>query len=255
MALETWLYTLISVIIVSLISFVGILMLSFRKKFLEKILIFLVSFAIGALIGDAFLHLLPEAIEKGITALTFGFYALIGFITFFIIEKFLRFQHRHLFEHSGHKHKHEVKPYVYINLFGDGIHNFIDGMIIAGSYLISIPLGIATTLAVIFHEVAQEIGDFAILIKGGLTRLKALFFNFLSALTAVLGGIITLLVGAKLENLSNFLIPFTFAGFLYISMANLIPELHHEETPKKLIVQIIGIILGILVMALLLFLE
>jgi len=255
MALETT-YTIASVILVSLVSFVGAFLLSFKKSFLNKILLLLVSFAVGALLGDAFIHLLPEAIEQTEPS-SFGLYTLVGLLIFFSIEKFLRWQHRHIFHHKNdHEEGHPiVKPYVWINLFGDGIHNFIDGMIIAGSYLVSVPLGIATTLAVIFHEGAQEIGDFAVLIKGGLSRGKALFFNFLSAVAAVAGGIIALVIGTGTERFIVFLIPFTFAGFLYLALATLMPELHHEDKPAQLVVQILGIALGIGIMALLLLLE
>ncbi len=257
MAAETWLYTLASLVLVSLLSFIGIVLLSLRRPFLEKMLLFLVSFAVGALLGDAFIHLFPEAIESGTTPLAFGISALLGFVIFFVIEKFLRWHHRHLFPHAeeGSHHHRFAQPYVWMNLFGDGIHNFIDGVIIAGSYLASVPLGITTTLAVVFHEGPQELGDFAILISGGLSRMKALFFNFLSALSAIAGGLLTLLLGSRIEGLTLFLLPFTFAGFTYIAMATLIPELHHEDTPHKLVVQVVGITLGIVVMALLLLLE
>lgn len=257
MAAATWLYTLVSVVLVSLLSLAGIVLLSLRKSLLERMLLFLVSFAVGALLGDAFIHLFPEAIEAGTSPLAFGASALLGFVIFFVIEKFLRWHHRHLFPHAeegSHYHRF-TQPYVWMNLIGDGIHNFIDGVIIAGSYLVSTPLGITTTLAVIFHEGPQELGDFAILVSGGLSRMKALFFNFLSALAAIAGGLLTLLLGSWLEGLTLFLIPFTFAGFTYIAMATLIPELHHEDTPHKLVVQIVGVTLGITIMALLLLLE
>lgn len=256
MGSEVFLYTVGSLVIVSLVSFVSILFLSFRKEFLQKLLLFFVSFAVGALIGDAFLHILPEAIENTDPA-TFSFYAVIGVVVFFLIEKFLRWHHRHLFEHKEERNHHHayVEPYVWMNLFGDGIHNFIDGVIVAGSYLISIPLGITTTLAVIFHEGAQELGDFAVLIKGGLSRGRALFYNFLSAVTAVIGGVVTLGFGSRVQELPHYLLPFTFAGFLYISMASLIPELHHEDNLKQLVVQLWGILCGVAIMWVLLFLE
>ncbi len=248
-------YTIVSVVLVSFVSFIGVLMLAISKKILNKLLLFLVSFAIGALLGDAFIHLLPEALE-GIEPLLFGLYVVVGLIVFFAIEKFLRWQHRHIFGQMHDSHKHPlVKPYVWINLFGDGLHNFIDGMIIAGSYLTSIPLGITTTFAVIFHEGAQELGDFAVLIRGGLSRAKALLFNFLSALVAVVGAVVTLIIGSRSEAFILFLIPFTFAGFVYLALATLMPELHHEDKPFQLFVQVMGIMLGIGVMALLLVLE
>lgn len=249
---SVWIYTLVSVFLVSFISFIGILILSLKKNLIERMMLFLISFAIGALIADPFIHILPEALEAGYDPLSFGSFALIGMFIFFVIDKVLRWRHRHLL---GHHRKHDVKPYVWLNLMGDGIHNFIDGALIAGSYLINIPLGITTTLAVIVHEGAQELGDFAVLISGGFSKTRALFFNFLSALTAVLGGVLTLVLGTKMQSVGQYLIPFTFAGFLYIALANLLPELHHEETPKKLTIQTVGIILGMLIMVSLLLLE
>lgn len=135
------------------------------------------------------------------------------------------------------------------------MHNFIDGAIIAGSYLASVPVGISTTIAVILHEAPQELGDFAVLIKGGFSRKKALFFNFLSALTAVVGGVLTYAIGTKISSAIIFLIPFTFSSFLYIALAGLIPELHHEDRPRQLILQAFGVLFGILVMAGLLMIE
>ena len=254
MPFETTVYILASVVLVSLISFVGILLLSFQRALLEKLLLVLVSFAIGTLIGDAFLHILPEVLEEGLEPKLFGVYALIGVLVFFTIEKFLRWQHRHLFHSQEGEHFHrQVKPYVWMNLFGDGVHNFVDGMVIAGSYLTSIPLGITTTLAVIAHEGAQELGDFAVLIRGGLSERRALWFNFLSAVTAILGAVITLVIQAQFENVASFLLPFTFAGFLYIALGTLIPELHQETLPRQLLAQAGGILIGIGLMALLLF--
>ncbi len=128
-------------------------------------------------------------------------------------------------------------------------------MVIAGSYLASLPLGIATTLAVVFHEIPQEIGDFGILIKAGLSRLKALFFNLFSGLVAVIGAVLTLVIGNQIESFSLFIVPFTIGGFIYIACADLIPELHNEHHLKKSFWQLLFFILGIGVMALLLFVE
>ncbi len=256
MSAEAWVYTLLSVVLVSLVSFIGILLLSFQRWLLVRLLLVMVSFAIGALIGDAFIHILPEALEGGLAPELFGIYALSGVVVFFVIEKFIRWHHRHLFEHETHSEgQHYVKPYVWMNLFGDGMHNFVDGMVIAGSYLVSIPLGLTTTIAVIAHESAQEMGDFAVLIHGGMSHAKALWYNFLSAVAAIVGGLFTLIIQSRFENLSSFLLPFTFAGFLYIALAALIPELHHETRPRQLAAQAVGIVLGIGFMVMLLALD
>ena len=136
-----------------------------------------------------------------------------------------------------------------MNLFGDGIHNLIDGLIIGASYLVSIPVGITTTLAVILHEIPQEIGDFGVLLHGGFSKKKALLLNFATALTAVLGAILALVIGSHSVHLTTFLIPFAAGSFLYIAAADLIPELHKETNTKKSFLQLIMLILGIAVMA------
>ena len=142
-----------------------------------------------------------------------------------------------------------------MNLVGDGFHNLMDGMIIAGSFLVNLPLGISTTLAVLLHEIPQEIGDFGILVHAGYSIRKALIFNFLSAISAVVGAVFTLAIGLKTENVSAFLVPFTIGGFIYIATADLIPELKKETALKKSLLQLLFILLGAGVMALLLVLE
>lgn len=239
-----WLYTLISVLIVSIVSFVGILTLAIKDKKLNKILICFVSFSAGALFGTAFLHLIPEAlVELGLVTQVF-LYVLLGIIFSFIVEKIIQWRHCHA--HSNKKV--ECHPFAYMNLFGDAVHNFLDGMIIATSYLVNIPLGLATTLAVIFHEIPQEIGDFGVLLQGGFTKTKALLFNFISALTAVVGAVIALLLSNYILDITNFLVPFAAGTFVYIAGADLIPELHKELTFNRSVVQLILFILGILVM-------
>jgi len=238
-----WIHSITSVIIVSLISFVGILFLAFKLDTLKKFLLLLVSFSAGALIGGAFLHLLPEAVEEFGFTLNISLFFIFGIILFFIVEKFIHWHHCH-----DPECKHHIKSFAYMNLVGDGVHNLIDGAVIAGAYLVSIPLGITTTIAVILHEIPQEIGDFGVLIHGGFSKARALFMNFLTALTAILGAVITLLIASKIENLTMFLIPFTAGGFIYIAAADLIPELHKETFISKSVLQLIFIILGIAIM-------
>ena len=247
---QIWLYSLVSVFVVSLISLIGILTLSINVKKLRKFLIYMVSFSAGALLGDAFIHLLPEAVEEFGFGLNTSFYVLSGILVFFISEKIVKWRHCHMHYHDDHVHSFAV-----MNLIGDGFHNFIDGLIIAASYLVSIPVGIASTLAVAFHEIPQEIGDFGVLLHGGYSKKKALFFNFLTALTAVLGAVIALLMSNYFENITRFLIPFAAGGFIYIAGADLIPELHKEVKVRKSFLQLLSILLGMLVMYSLLFLE
>ena len=246
----TMMYILLSVLVVSLISLVGVLSIAFNAEKLKKALFLLVSFSAGALLGDAFIHLLPEAAEMTGFGLNISLYTLMGIFAFFILEKIIHWRHCHIPTSTKHPH-----PYGTMNLVGDAFHNFIDGMIIAGSYLVSIPLGFATTLAVIAHEIPQEVGDFGILLHAGYSKGKALFFNFLSALTAVLGAVITVLIGTKIGNLTTILVPFTAGGFIYIAGSDLLPELNKECDPRKSVLQLIGILVGVIVMIALLALE
>jgi len=204
-------YSLLSVLIVRLLSFIGALSLVFRHKTLNIVLIYFVGFSAGALLGDAFLHLLPESAGKGFT-LEVALYVLIGIVFSFIIEKVIHWHHCHNIDCDVNKR--HVKPLAYMNLLGDGVHNFIDGVIIAGSYMVSFPIGLATTLAVVFHEIPQELGDFAVLVHGGYTKRRALFLNFLSALTVVVGGVVGYFVTSASELAVPVLLPFAAGSFL-----------------------------------------
>lgn len=242
---------MLSVILVSLISFVGIFAIAIKAKKLNKILLYLISFSAGALLGDTFIHLLPETVEKAGFGLEISGYVLFGIVTFFVLEKVIQWQHCH-----GHfvEEKH-VHPFAYMNIVGDGIHNFIDGLVIAVSYIISVPVGLATTTAVALHEIPQEIGDFGVLLHGGFSKRRALLVNFLSALTAVLGAITAVYLNGVIENIELFLVPVAAGGFIYIAGSDLIPELHKETSIKKSIVQLFAFIIGILIMALLLLFD
>ena len=244
-----WFYTLISVIIVSIISLIGILTISLKTKSLEKILIYMIAFAAGALLGDVFLHILPEISENGFTV-SISIYILLGIALGFVTEKIIHWRHCHHL--TTNQHPHHLSN---MNLIGDGIHNFIDGLIIAISYLISIPVGIATSLAVIFHEIPQEIGDYGILIYAGFTKKKAILFNFLISLTAIAGAIIALIIGTTSEKLLLIILPIAAGNFIYIATADLIPELHKEVKLSRSLGQLIFFILGIVIMFLITLLE
>ena len=211
----------------------------------------MVSFSTGALFGGAFIHLLPEVVSETGFTLSVSLYALSGILFSFIIEKFVHWRHCH---HPEHIHEH-VHSFALMNLYGDSVHNLIDGLIIGASYLVSIPAGIATTIAVILHEIPQEIGDFGVLLHGGFSRKKALLLNFATALTAVVGAIIALAIGAYTEHLTNFLVPFAAGSFIYIAGSDLIPELHKETSVKRSLGQLLALILGILIMTLFVFFE
>jgi len=246
--MSNWFYPILSVIFVSLLSFVGVLFIAIKEEKLKKILLFLVSFAAGGLLGDSFIHLLPEAVEEDGFSLSVSLAVLVGLLLFFVLEKFICWRHCHIPTSKSHPH-----PVVFMNLIGDGFHNFIDGAVISASFLTTIPLGIATTLAVVLHEIPQEIGDFGVLLHGGLSKNKALIFNFASALAAVGGAILVLILGERIVGVSQLLIPFTAGGFIYIAGSDLIPELHKETNLAKSLIQMVGLILGIGIMLILLF--
>ena len=246
---EVYFYTLISILIISLISLIGIITISIKQKQLKKFLILFISFSAGALLAGAVMHLLPEAYRLYSINIKISIFFLIGILTFFLLEKFLCWKHCHIPAKKHHKRL------AYMNLVGDFFHNFIDGMIVAGSYLVSIHLGITTTIAVIFHEIPQEIGDFGVLLYSGLTKYKALFYNFLSALSAFIGAILILIVGSSIPNLTMFLLPFTAGGFIYIAATDLIPELHKKFKIKSSLLQFLFLVLGMLVMLAFVFLE
>ena len=246
----SWLYIFISVVLVSLASFAGALTLAFKVNNLQKILIYFVAFSAGALIGDSFLHLLPEATEGAGFSVNISVALFLGIATFFVLEKVLRWRHCH--ELNCHDHPKHLGT---MNLIGDGVHNLIDGTLIAASYLVSIPLGVTTTLAVIFHEIPQELGDFGVLLHSGFSKKRALYLNFASACAAILGALIVTCLGYASTELINWLIPFTAGGFIYISLSDLIPELHKEQGLKSSFFQFIFATLGVLVMVGLLRLE
>lgn len=246
-----WIYTLTSVLTVSAISLAGVFTLSLNEDRLRKILMFLVSFSVGALFGDVFIHLLPQAFEELGAGLSTSLYVILGLLIFFVLEKFLRWQHHH---HGDTAEKH-VHPVVTMNLIGDAVHNMIDGMLIGASYAVNIPLGLTTTLAVVLHEIPQEIGDFGVLVHGGLSVRKALEFNFLSALTAIAGAIISLLIGHHAEGYAALLLPITAGGFIYIAGPDLIPELQQEMKISTSLWQLAAILLGVGIMALLILVE
>lgn len=233
-------WILISTFAVSLISLVGIFTFAIKDKILERILFLLIGFSAGALIGGAFLHLIPESLEQGNPQQVF-FYIILGFTLFFLLEKYLHWRH-------CHDEICEIHPFTYLNLIGDGFHNFLDGMVIAASYLVSFKLGLVTTLAVILHEIPQELGDFGVLVYGGFTKTKALLFNLLSALMAVAGAIVGFFISSATANFSNFILPLTAGGFIYIASSDLIPELHKERDTKKSISAFLFFILGVLFM-------
>jgi len=237
----TLIQILVATFAISLIAFVGIFTFLLRQELLNRTLLVLVALSTGALLGGAFLHLLPEAIAEKGADLAIFLYLLLGFSIFFVLEQFLQWRHQHTATP-------QVKPFTYLILVSDAVHNLIDGLIIATSFVTSFPLSVATTLAVALHEIPQELGDFAVLVYGGFGKKRALTFNFVTAITAILGGIIGYLASSVMQTSIIYLLPFAAGNFIYIAAADLIPEIKHQVSPRRSILHFGVFIIGIAIM-------
>ncbi len=252
-------YALGSVILVSLVSLVGVVMLSLRESTLRQLLFLFVGLATGALFGDALIHLIPEALRGGGGEAETGMLIMSGILLFFILEKIFLWRHRHVEDaeclESMEIHDHSPKSLAPLVLVADFIHNLLDGVIIGASFLVSIPVGFSTTVAVILHEIPQEIGDFGLLIHAGWSRGKALLWNFLSALSAVIGVTVALSFGGEVEGFIPVASALTAGAFLYIAGSDLVPELHRTSSPVRSALQVVSILTGFALMYLLTLLE
>ncbi|MFH1199834.1 MAG: ZIP family metal transporter [Candidatus Micrarchaeota archaeon] len=225
-------------VVVSLVSLVGILTLPLKDETIQKFIFFIMSFATGTLFGAVFLDLLPEALVS-LPAKTAFYAVLAGIMFFFILEKIVHWHH-----HSR-GHTADEKPLAVLNLVGDAAHNFFDGCAIAASFMASPSLGVATTIAVIGHEIPQEIGDYSLLIYSGFSKLKALAFNLLSAFTAVLGAVLFFYYSSVIENGQALGLAFTAGTFIYMAGAGVIPELQKELDSRKSALQAVFMAAGI----------
>ena len=235
-----WLYAIVSVLLVSVISLIGVATIPVSEPKLKQIIFVMVGLATGSLFGDAFIHLVPQSFKRSERQVETSLFILAGLFIFFVLEKFLLWRHEHTMEFGE-----QIHPVGYMNLFADAIHNFMDGVIIGASFLVSVPIGIATTLAVISHEIPHELGNFFVLLYAGFSRSKALLFNFLSACTAILGTVLALVIGAKVQSFSVAVLPFAAGGFIYIAGSDLVPELHKETSFPKSFGQMIAMGMGI----------
>jgi zinc and cadmium transporter len=243
----TWTYTLLSVFAVSVVSLIGLATISASQRRVKQTIFISVSLAAGAMFGDAVIHILPETFAKADTALLPSTSVLAGILTFFILEKFLRWRHAHEFnlDQAG------IHPVGYLNLFADATHNAIDGMLVGAAYSVSTSGGLATTLAIVLHEIPQELGDFGVLINAGFSRARALLFNLVSAFAAIAGAVVSLWASHSAVKFTEFMLPFTAGSFIYIAGCDLLPELHKEHRPSKSLVQLAAILAGIGLMYLL----
>ena len=243
----TLIYIITSTFLISLLSMVGLLFMYANRKFVNKVVMLLISLSAGTLMGGTFFHLLPEASE---TLKSEELYSIVlfSFIFFYIVERVLHWRH-------CHDDDCEIHSFGYMNLIGDGLHNFIDGMVIASAFITDIRLGIVTSVAIAMHELPQEIGDFGVLIKAGFSKKKAVFFNFLTALTALIGALLAYFLSGQIDNLSAYMLPIAAGGFIYIAASDLLPEIRKEENITKSIFSFVVFMIGIILMYLLTFLE
>lgn len=250
-------YILLSTLFVSVLSMVGIAIFHFTKKMMNKFLLSLVALSAGAMLGNALFHLLPEAIEAaeetGIGLFKMMLILTGGFVLAFLFEQLFAWHGCHTASHQDgqdpayHCHRDE-KPFAHLVLLSDGVHNFIDGLILSAAFIVSPALGLSTTFAIALHEVPQELGDYAVLVYGGYERKKAFLFNLLSASTVILGGVLGFFLAGSIENMTPFLLPFAAGSFLYIAAADLLPELKHDEKVRETIMHFSIFLLGLMIM-------
>ena len=248
------LQSIIAVGAISLVSLIGITTLSLKEVFLRRILFLLISLAAGALLGDAFIHLLPEAFEETQSPLLVSLLTLAGILSFFLLEKFLHWHHSHGEEEFSPEHA-RIHPVGNLVIVSDGVHNLIDGLAIGAAFMISTEIGIATTVAIALHEIPQEISDFGLLLHAGFSRSKALLVNFFSALTAFIGLGIAFWLGEMHAMFVPLISAFAAGNFIYIALADLVPELQKTKSTKRSTMQFFVILVGMGVMVLLLGLE
>ncbi len=252
--MEPLIGSILAVGAVSLVSLVGITTLSLKQDFLKRILFLLISLAAGALLGDAFIHLLPEAFEEASNPLTVSLLVLAGILTFFVLEKFLHWHHSHGEDEFSAEHA-RIHPVGHLVLVSDGVHNLVDGLAIGAAFLVSPEVGIATAIAIALHEIPQEIGDFGLLIHAGFSRTKALLLNFASALTAFLGLGLAFWLSSLGESLAPLIAAFAAGNFIYIALADLVPELQKTKGGGRSVLQFVVIVIGLAAMVMLLGLE
>lgn len=257
------LWSLLSVLAVSLVSLLGLLTLSMDEARLRRAATVAIAFAAGALLGDAFIHLIPETFsveQSDGQRLESSLLILLGMVLFFIVEKLLRHQHGPLYQHfhgdSHEGHAHEKAHLALVNLIGGALHNFIDGVLIGASYLASPTLGLSTTVAVLLHEVPKELSDFGVLVHSGLSVKRAVALNLATASLAVVGTGCALGFGAVLEEATvQVALPITAGGFVYIAAADLIPELQHDKSVRAILWHSTLLVVGVAVMGALTLLE
>jgi len=237
----TLVWILLATLVDSIVALIGIFTLWLSERFFRSLLFVLVAFSAGALLSGALFHLVAEALEGEMPPFNVFLMVIIGFSAFFLMEKFLYWRHCHNGQCTIH-------PFTYLILFGDSIHNFIDGLVIAASFVTSAKAGVLSTLIIISHEVPQELGDYAVLIYGGMRRKRALGYNFISQLTCVVGGVVGWLASSQIPSFRLSLLPLAAGGFIYIAASDLIPELHKEIELRRSVIAFVFFVVGVVFM-------
>ena len=227
-------YILLSVSLVSALSLAGVVLLALSATTLQRLMSAAIAFAAGTMLGAAFLDLIPEALSEVEGGHAF---VLLGIIAFFLVERAIHWHHC--------PEVHCIAPAGYLNLIGDAAHNFADGVIIAAAFLSGTELGLVTTVAIAMHELPQELGDYAVLLHSGFTPRRAVWLNFLTALTAVAGGLGGYLFLSQLTWLVPYAVLVAAGGLIYIAVADLMPELHKERRLSRVVAHTGSLLLGI----------
>ena len=233
-------WTVVATFTISLTAWTGVLTLVLRAELLDRILLGMVALSAGSLMGGAFLHLLPQAIADVGTAdtLPLFLYLIGGFCLFYVLEQFLSWHHHHATTHDR-------EPVSYLVLVSDTLHNFIDGLVIAAAFLVSVSFGITTSLAIALHEVPQEIGDFGVLVYGGFDRWQALALNYLTQATVIVGGVVGIALQGYVGEVPTVLLPFAAGNFIYIASSDLIPEIKREANVRQSFLYFVVFLVGI----------
>ncbi len=216
----------------------------------QRLLPHLVSFAIGALLGAAFLALLPHAMSLGDDLHSLGLTVLLGILAFFTLEKLVLWRHCHAHDCEAHGHSESSKPDSapgVLILVGDGLHNLVDGVLIASAFLTDFHLGVVTSMAVAAHEIPQEVGDFAILLHSGFSRSRALLFNIISSLATIVGAVVAYYSFEDAQFLLPYVLAIAASSFIYVAVADLIPGLHKRTHFSATVQQLSLILLGVAV--------
>ncbi len=238
-----WFNVFLSTLLVSVVSFSGVFFLSLQKKLLQNLVFLLISFAVGALLGNVFFMLVPESFHTIGNGQLIGLLILTGLLLMFFLEKVIHWRRQN--EPALQTTISSLGP---VSLITDALHNFTDGILIAVSWMLSPEAGLATTLAVLLHEIPQEISDFGILLHAGYSRKKALWLNFMAASTAIFGAMLTLAVGHAFSHVSIYILPIAAGGFLYLASCDLIPELQRERSKRRSLLQFAAIAGGLALM-------